>query len=146
MLILGSRLLILSTRPEVLTAIAPWVDVMTVNYYEIADTILEIAPSYPADYGIPFATMFDDLDTMNRLTGKPFLIGEFSYRAADSGLPNTLPPFFRRSRRRPTARRRWAPISAASSRGRTSSARTGSNTWTSPPPAASTARTRTSAS
>jgi hypothetical protein len=38
--------------------------------------------------------MFDDLDTMNRLTGKPILIGEFSYRAADAGLPNTLPPFF----------------------------------------------------
>jgi hypothetical protein len=94
LLILGSRLLILSTRPEVLAAIAPWVDVITVNYYEIAASILAVAPTYPADYGIPFARMFDDLDTMHRLTGKPFLIGEFSYRAADSGLPNTLPPFF----------------------------------------------------
>jgi len=94
MLILGSRLLILSTRPEVLTAIAPYVDVMTVNYYEVADTILQLAPNYPAEYGIPFEKLFDDLDTMYRLTGKPFLIGEFSYRAADAGLPNTLPPFF----------------------------------------------------
>lgn len=94
LLILGSRLLILSTRPEVLTAIAPWVDVITVNYYEIDPAILAIAPSYPVDYGIPFVRMFDDLDTMYRLTGKPLLIGEFSYRAADSGLPNTLPPFF----------------------------------------------------
>ncbi|MEO8605356.1 MAG: hypothetical protein ABI629_22495 [bacterium] len=93
-LILGSRLLILSTRPEVLEAIAPYVDVMTVNYYEIADSILILAPDYPGDYGIPFARLFDDLDTMYRLTGKPFLIGEFSYRAADAGLPNTLPPFF----------------------------------------------------
>lgn len=94
MLILGSRLLILSTRPEVLAAIAPWVDVVTVNYYEIAPAILQIAPNYPTDYGIPFAKMFDDLDTMSRIADKPFLIGEFSYRAADSGLPNTLPPFF----------------------------------------------------
>jgi agarase len=94
LLILGSRLLILSTRPEVLTAIAPWVDVVTVNYYEIDPAILAIAPNYPAEYGIPFVHMFDDLDTMHRLTGKPLLIGEFSYRAADSGLPNTLPPFF----------------------------------------------------
>jgi hypothetical protein len=78
----------------VLAAIAPYVDVVTVNYCEIADSILQIAPDYPADYGIPFAHMFDDLDTMHRLTGKPFLIGEFSYRAADAGLPNTLPPFF----------------------------------------------------
>jgi hypothetical protein len=94
LLILGSRLLILSTRPEVLTGIAPWVDVITVNYYEIAASILALAPNYAADYGIPFAKMFDDLDAMYRLTGKPLLIGEFSYRAADSGLPNSLPPFF----------------------------------------------------
>jgi hypothetical protein len=38
--------------------------------------------------------MFDDLDTMHRLSDRPILIGEFSYRAADAGLPNTLPPFF----------------------------------------------------
>ena len=94
LLILGSRLLILSTRPEVVAAIAPYVDVMTVNYYEIADTILAVAPDYPEDYGIPFARMFDDLDAMYRIADKPFLIGEFSYRAADSGLPNTVPPFF----------------------------------------------------
>ena len=93
-LILGSRLLILSTRPEVVEAIAPYVDVLTVNYYEIAASILVLAPDYPRDYGIAFARMFDDLDVMHRLAGKPILIGEFSYRAADAGLPNTLPPFF----------------------------------------------------
>jgi agarase len=93
-LILGSRLLILSTRPEVVAAIAPYVDVLTVNYYEIAPEILAIAPLYPLEYGIPFTNMFDDLDTMYAIAGKPMLIGEFGYRAADSGLPNTLPPFF----------------------------------------------------
>ena len=94
LLILGSRLLILSTRPEVVAAIAPYVDVLTVNYYEIAPEVLAIAPDYPEDYGIPFARMFDDLDTIQRIAGKPVLIGEYSYRAADAGLPNTLPPFF----------------------------------------------------
>lgn len=94
LLILGSRLLILSTRPEVVAAIAPYVDVLTVNYYEIDPVVVAIAPDYPADYGIPFARMFDDLDTIQRIAGKPILIGEFSYRAADAGLPNTLPPFF----------------------------------------------------
>lgn len=93
-LILGSRLLILSTRPEIVVAIAPWVDVLTVNYYEIAAELLAVVPSYPADYGIPMPRMFDDLDTIFRLSGKPLLIGEFSYRAADSGLPNTFPPIF----------------------------------------------------
>ena len=94
LLILGSRLLILSTRPEVVAAIAPYVDVLTVNYYEIDASILALAPFYPEDYGIPFTRMFDDLDTIQRISGKPLLIGEFSYRAADAGLPNTLPPFF----------------------------------------------------
>jgi agarase len=94
LLILGSRLLILSTRPEVVAAIAPYVDVLTVNYYEIDPAILAIAPDYPTDYGLPFTRMFDDLDTMQRIAGKPMLIGEYSYRAADAGLPNTLPPFF----------------------------------------------------
>src|SRR6185503_2793288 len=65
-LILGSRLLILSTRPEVVAAIAPYVDVLTVNYYEIAASILVLAPDYPRDYGIAFAHMFDDLDVMYR--------------------------------------------------------------------------------
>jgi agarase len=94
LLILGSRLLILSTRPEVVAAIAPYVDVLTVNYYEIDPSVLALAPFYPEDYGIPFTRMFDDLDTIQRISGKPLLIGEFSYRAADAGLPNTLPPFF----------------------------------------------------
>lgn len=94
LLILGSRLLILSTRPEVVAAIAPYVDLLTVNYYEIDASILTLAPDYPEDYGIPFARMFDDLDAMQRIAGTPILIGEFSYRAADAGLPNTLPPFF----------------------------------------------------
>ena len=93
-LILGSRLLVLSTRPEVLEAIAPYVDVITINYYEIAADILALVPNYPTDYGIPFQRMFDDVDAMYRIAGKPILIGEFGYRAADAGLPNTLPPFF----------------------------------------------------
>lgn len=94
LLILGSRLLILSTRPEVVAAIAPYVDVLTVNYYAIDPSILAIAPDYPGDYGLPLTRMFDDLDAMQRIAGKPILIGEYSYRAADAGLPNTVPPFF----------------------------------------------------
>lgn len=94
LLVLGSRLLILSTRPEVVAAIAPFVDVLTVNYYAIDPALLSAAPYYPADYGIPLARMFDDLDTMHRIADKPMMIGEFSFRAADAGLPNTLPPFF----------------------------------------------------
>lgn len=94
MLILGSRLLIVSTRPEVLTAIAPYLDVLTVNYYELDINLLNVLPNYPGDYGMPLTRLFEDLDAMHRLVDKPLMIGEFSYRAADAGLPNTLPPFF----------------------------------------------------
>jgi hypothetical protein len=38
--------------------------------------------------------MFDDVDTLYALTGKPILISEFGYRSAESELPNTFPPFY----------------------------------------------------
>jgi hypothetical protein len=56
--------------------------------------------------------MFDDLDTMQRIAGKPILIGEFSYRAADAGLPNTLPPFFPTLPTQVERAQRSAPICA----------------------------------
>lgn len=94
-LILGSRLLAFSTSAEVVQAIAPYVDVISVNYYELAPSSIPIIVSVGALFGyIPFARLFDDLDAMYRLTGKPLLISEFTYRAMDSGLPNTLPLFF----------------------------------------------------
>lgn len=94
-LILGSRLLAFSTSAEVAQAVAPWVDAVSVNYYELAPSSLPIITAIGAQFGyIPFARLFDDLDAMYRLTGKPILIGEFTYRAMDSGLPNTLPLFF----------------------------------------------------
>jgi hypothetical protein len=95
LLILGSRFLAFSTSPEVVQAVAPNVDVLSVNYYELAPSALPIIQTVGAQYGyIPFTNLFDDLDEMYRLTGKPLLIGEFTYRAMDSGLPNTLPLFF----------------------------------------------------
>ena len=94
-LILGSRLLAFSTSAEVVQAIAPHVDALSINYYELAPSAVPIIAAVGAQYGyIPFARLFDDLDVMYRLTGKPLLIGEFTYRAMDSGLPNTLPLFF----------------------------------------------------
>ncbi|MDX2167585.1 MAG: beta-galactosidase [Deltaproteobacteria bacterium] len=94
-LILGSRLLAFSTSREVVQALAPNVDALSVNYYELAPASLPIIQTVGAQYGyIPFTNLFDDLDEMYRLTGKPLLIGEFTYRAMDSGLPNTLPLFF----------------------------------------------------
>lgn len=94
LLILGSRLLLYSARPEVVEAIAPFVDVLSVNYYELTPATLNVMRGLALEYAIPFGELFDDLDAMHEISGKPLLIGEFTYRAADSGLPNTFPPFF----------------------------------------------------
>jgi len=94
-LILGSRLLAFSSSAEVVQAVAPYVDALSVNYYELAPEFVPVIAAVGAQFGyIPFARLFDDLDAIYRLTGKPILIGEFTYRAMDSGLPNTLPLFF----------------------------------------------------
>jgi len=94
-LILGARFLAYSTSGEVAIAAAPFVDVLSVNYYEVAAVWFDFAQELARQYGylVP-ERLFDDLDEMARLTGKPLLISEFTYRAADSGLPNTFPPFF----------------------------------------------------
>ncbi len=145
LLILGSRLLILSTRPEVVAAIAPYVDVLTVNYYEIDASILVLAPFYPEDYGIPFTRMFDDLDTMQRIAGKPLhdrrvqLPRRRRRSAEHAAAVLSDPADAGRARAGSSAR-----TCDASWRGRTWSARTGTSTWISRRPGASTARTRTS--
>lgn len=95
MLILGARFLSYSTPPEVAAAAGPWVDVLSTNYYEFGPTWFALAQNIGAGAGyIPAARMFDDVDTLYALTGKPILISEFGYRSAESELPNTFPPFY----------------------------------------------------
>jgi agarase len=95
LLILGARFLSYSTPPEVAVAAAPWVDVVSMNYYELAPAWFSLAQSIAANAGfIPAPRMFDDVDTVYALTGKPILISEFGYRSAESELPNTFPPFY----------------------------------------------------
>lgn len=95
MLILGARFLSYSTPPQVVAAAAPWVDVMSTNYYELLPDWFALSQSIAADAGfIPAARMFDDVDTIYALAGKPILVSEFGYRSAESDLPNTFPPFY----------------------------------------------------
>jgi hypothetical protein len=95
MLILGARFLAYSTSAGVAQAAAPWVDVLSVNYYELSPPFFSLAQSTAAEFGYLVPTrFFDDLDEMARVTGKPLLVSEWTYRAADSGLPNTWLPFF----------------------------------------------------
>lgn len=95
MLILGARFLAYSTSAGVAQAAAPWVDVLSINYYELSDPFFALAQSTAAEFGYLVPTrFFDDLDEMARVTGKPLVVSEWTYRAADSGLPNTWLPFF----------------------------------------------------
>jgi len=95
MLLLGARFLSYSTPPEVAAAAGPYVDVLSTNYYEFGPAWFDIAQQLGEDVGyIPAARMFDDVDTLYALTGKPILISEYGYRSAESALPNTFPPFY----------------------------------------------------
>jgi hypothetical protein len=95
LLILGSRLLAYHSAPAVVAAAAAFVDVVSVNQYEVPPGLLDLLrPVASANGYILTGDMFADLDEFYRLTQKPMLISEFAYRAADSGLPNTYPPTF----------------------------------------------------
>lgn len=95
MLILGARFLSYSTPPQVVQAAAPFVDVMSTNYYELLPDFFAVAQTIAANAGfITAPRMFDDVDTIYALAGKPILISEFGYRSAESDLPNTFPPFY----------------------------------------------------
>jgi agarase len=95
MLILGARFLAYSTSAGVARAAAPFVDVLSINYYELSPPFFTLAQSTAAEFGYLVPTrFFDDLDELARVTDKPLLVSEWTYRAADSGLPNSWLPFF----------------------------------------------------
>ena len=82
----------------------------------------------------------------HELTGKPLLISEFGFRAADPCLPNSFPPVYPPSRPRPIAPPRTTRTSPARAARRGSSAPTRSSRPIGRPPDASTARTTAGAS
>ncbi len=96
LLILGSRLLAYHSSPAVAAASAPFVDVVSVNQYEISTGAIDllVAPSAQRNGYIFTGDMFADLDELHRQAPKPFLVSEFGYLAMDSGLPNSYPPIY----------------------------------------------------
>jgi hypothetical protein len=75
----------------VLEEAARRVDVISVDFYEAGADAEEFLRRDTLKGSIPSTA--NTLLEWNRVTGKPLLIAEFGYRAADSGLPNTNPPF-----------------------------------------------------
>lgn len=87
-LILGIRAMSVLTPAEVAVAAAPWVDVFSVNWYLYIDGVEELVQQL---YG-PVLTPGPGLKNFFDATGRPILVTEFSFRAADTECPNTFPP------------------------------------------------------
>ena len=89
-LILGVKAVAQLIEPELLRAARPYVDVWSIDDYQILPAVQQAIrtgwPAYLPD--IPGFAPFE------RIVGKPILVAEYGFRAADSGLPNTWPPLF----------------------------------------------------
>jgi agarase len=86
---LGVRFISQMTPPAVLRVAGRYVDVMTINFYDIGNWVQLIRGLWP-DYLV----VDDDLAQYFAVGGRPILISEWGYRAADSGHPNTWPPIY----------------------------------------------------
>lgn len=89
-LILGVKMITQLTPPEVLEAARPYVDVFSVDDYALIpgleDQIQHTWPMYlPHD---------PTLSSLYRIVQRPLLVMEYSFRAADAGVPNSYPPIF----------------------------------------------------
>jgi hypothetical protein len=89
-MILGIRSVSILTPPEVAEAAGRWLDVMSVNNYVFNASV----PGALADLFGPFTDASEMLAAFADVTGLPIMITEFSFRAADSGLPNSFPPIY----------------------------------------------------
>lgn len=89
-LFLGPRFIAQTAGRPLLEAAARHVDVLSLNRYQIVPELE--APLTNADPS--YLPVTDGAAAQAAIAGKPILISEWSYRAADSGLPNTFPPLF----------------------------------------------------
>jgi agarase len=89
-MILGVRIISVLAPPEVVSAAGQWVDVMSVNNYEYNAGL----PEELAKIFAPVMSTENWLADFYAQCHKPLLFSEFSYRAKDSGSPNTYPPVF----------------------------------------------------
>jgi agarase len=89
-LVLGVKQIAQLTPPEVLEAARRWVDVFSVDDYVLVpgldDTIHGAWPFYLSHDRA--------LRSIASVVHKPLLVMEYSFRAADAGVPNSYPPIF----------------------------------------------------
>ena len=89
-LILGVKQITQLTPPEVLKAARPYVDVFSVDDYQLTpgldDAIRATWPMY-----LPHDANFSSIAA---IVQRPVMVMEYSFRAADAGVPNSYPPIF----------------------------------------------------
>ena len=88
-LILGNREVSVMVPATVWEVAARHVDVISANNYVFIDGIAEAALNISG--GLDPQGF---LQAQHELTGKPILVTEFGFRAADAGLPNSWPPIY----------------------------------------------------
>ena len=88
-LLLGNREVASMARAEVLDAAARHCDVVSLNNYRFLDGVAEAASAITRAMDVGWM-----LEDAHERTGRPILVSEYGFRAADSGLPNTWPPFY----------------------------------------------------
>jgi hypothetical protein len=89
-LILGNRLISFLTPQEVVAAAAGWLDVLSVNHYDVVENLIE---GLNGLWG-PFVPVDPSLTAFHQLSGLPVLVTEYSFRGADTEMPNTWPPIY----------------------------------------------------
>ena len=89
-LILGTKMITQLTPRVVLRAAHRYVDVLTVDDYTLLPGLDALIQS---TWG-PFVPRTPDLGDFYRFSGRPIMVAEYSFRAADAGVPNSWPPIF----------------------------------------------------
>jgi hypothetical protein len=64
--------------------------VMSINFYDLLGSLENFLPHISSDY----LSVADTLAEHYKAGGRPILVTEWGYRAADAGLPNTWPPIY----------------------------------------------------
>ena len=89
-LILGVKAVAQLIQPQLLEAAAPYVDVWSVDDYQLVPQVTQfINSAWP--YYLEGPNL---LGKIENLIGKPLMIGEYSFRSSDSGLTNSWPPIY----------------------------------------------------
>jgi hypothetical protein len=89
-MVLGTRLISFLTPEQVVRAARDWLDVLSVNHYDVIPGLVE---GLNNAFG-PFVPVDAALTRFHELSGLPVIVTEYSFRGADAGMPNTWPPIY----------------------------------------------------